>query len=176
MKNKFMQMIVGTFLGILLLVSVTQILVFGQEDEIQGQQAQGIVGVWQTVVTPRNCQTGAQIAPAFQGLLTFNEGGTLAEFAAGSSPSLRSPGHGVWETGNGLRPALASNAFNFTAAFNFIRFNPDGTFAGRNTVRQTVTFGPSGNEFTTTGTVEVFAPNGNLIAIGCSTSTATRFE
>ncbi len=176
MKNKFMQMIVGTFLGILLLVSVTQILVFGQEGEIQGQQAPGIVGVWQTVVTPRNCQTGESVAPPFQGLSTYNEGGTMAEFAASSSPSLRSPGHGVWETGNGPRPALASNVFNFTLAFTFIRFNPDGTFAGRNTVRQTVTLGPSGNEFTSTGTVEVFAANGNLIAVGCSTSTATRFE
>jgi len=167
MKNKFMQMIVGTFLGLLMLVSVAQILVFGQANKTEGQQSQTLVGVWQTTVTPRNCMTGDAVGPAFQGLFTFNEGGTAAEFAAGSSPSLRSPGHGVWE---------ASNMFHPTFAFTFIRFNADGTFAGRNTVRQTLTIGASGNDYTTTGTLEVFAANGTLIALGCSTSTATRFQ
>jgi hypothetical protein len=166
MKNKFMKTIVAAFLGLLMFASVTQIFVSGRENETQVQQTLNIVGVWQTTVTPRNCQTGEAVAPAFQGLLTFNQGGTMAEVAAGSSPALRSPGHGVWKAGNQFHP---------TIAFTFIRFNPDGTFAGRNTIRQTANF-PQNNQFTTTGTLEVFAANGSLIASGCSTSTVTRFE
>lgn len=167
MKNKFMQTIVGTFLGLLILVSVTQIFVFGQENKTHGQQGQNLVGVWQSVVTPRNCQTGDPMGPAFQGLLTFNEGGTLAEFGAGSIPGFRGPGHGIWEAGNQFHPTFAST---------FMRLNPDGTFAGRTTFRSTITLGQGGNEFTTTGTAEFFAPNGTLIGMGCATSTSTRFQ
>ena len=167
MKNKFMQMIVGTFLGVLVLACVAQILVFGQENRIDAQQSQTLVGVWQTTVTQRNCMTGDPIGPAFQGVSTYHEGGTAAEDAASSSPSLRSSGHGIWN---------ASNQFHPTVAFTFLRYNADGTFAGRNIVRQTLTIGASGNDFTSTGTVEVFAANGTLIFAGCSTATATRFQ
>jgi len=162
MNNKFMQITVGTFLGLLMLVVGTQTSVFGQENKINGASSSALVGVWQTTATPRNCMTGDPAGPAFQGLYAFHEGGTMTEDSAGLPPSLRTTAHGVWE---------ASNMFHPTFAFNFIRFNADGTFAGRTTIRATVFLGASGNDYTTTGTVVV---GGNVV--GCVTTTATRFQ
>ncbi len=157
MKNKFIQTVAGTILGLLMLVGGTQIFASGQNSE-----KQGLIGTWRTSITPRNCQTGDPVAPAFPGLLTFNQGGTLT----GTSTAVSSA-FGIWE---------ASNHIHTTFALSFIGLSPDGTFAGVTNVRHTVTLGAGGNDFTSTGTVEIFAANGTLIATGCSTSTATRFE
>ena len=40
-----------------------------------------VEGVWRTVVTPRNCQTGQPLGPfVIRGLSTFHDGGTMSEF------------------------------------------------------------------------------------------------
>lgn len=160
MKNKMTQIVVGIFLGFLMLVVGAQTRVFGQ-------QSLNLVGVWQTIVTPRNCQTGDQMGPVFQALFTFHEGGTMAEDSAGFPPPLRGSGHGIW---------AANNMFHPTFAYTFFRFNADGTLAGSNITRQNATFNLNGNEFTSNATVEVRAANGNLITTVCLTSTATRFQ
>ncbi len=165
MKNKIMQTIVGTFLGLLMLIIGTQTLVFGQENKTNGQQSSALVGVWRNTITLRNCQTGNQIA-TFQGLLTFHEGGTMSEFG-GINPVLRSPGHGVWQ---------ASNPFHPTFAFTFLRFNADGTFAGTQRVRSTVSLGLDGNAFQSTGMAEVLDVNDNVVGMSCAATMATRFQ
>ena len=164
MKNKFMKKIVGTLLGLLLLIGCAQIFVSAQSDNIKEL---GIVGVFRTNVTQRNCQTGAPLA-SFPGLLTFNKGGTLAETSAGSNPALRGPGHGVWRRESGFQ--------EYSTAFTFFRFNADGTFAGSTVIRQTTTLAPGGNQLSSTGFVEIYNANGNLLGTGCATSTGTRFE
>lgn len=173
MKNTFLKPIFVIALTILTAFTCTLSVVSGQEatstqsaDSLNAPD-RTIVGVWQTTVTQRNCQTGEPVSPPNQGISTFNEGGTMAEFAAGMSPALRSPAHGIWE---------ASNPFHPTFAFTLLRFNADGTFAGRTVVRQAVSLAQSGNDYTTSGTVEVFAPNGMLVGMGCATATATRFQ
>ena len=165
MKNKLMQTIVGTFLGLLMLIIGTQTLVFGQENKTNGQQSSALVGVWRNTITLRNCQTGNQIA-TFQGLLTFHEGGTMSEFG-GINPVLRSPGHGVWQ---------ASNPFHPTFAFTYLRFNADGTFAGTQRVRSTVSLGLDGNAFQSTGMAEVLDVNNNVVGMSCAATMATRFQ
>ena len=165
MKNKRMQTIVGTFLGLLMLIIGTQTLVFGQENKTNGQQSSALVGVWRNTITLRNCQTGNQIA-TFQGLLTFHEGGTMSEFG-GINPVLRSPGHGVWQ---------ASNPFHPTFAFTHLRFNADGTFAGTQRIRSTVSLGLDGNAFQSTATAEVLDVNDMVVGMVCVTTTARRFE
>ncbi len=165
MKNKFMQTAAGTLLGLLVIFGSAQIFVSGQENL---QSEIGIQGVWQTIVTPQNCLTGASVAPSFVGLVTFNEGGTLAETAAGSSPALRSPGHGVWRRGLGER--------DYYMRFMFYRFDANGTLIGSQRVSQTVEFDPRTNKTYSAGTLEVIDLNGNVIGRGCSVSTATRFE
>lgn len=165
MKNKIMQTIVGTFLGLLMLVVGTQIFVFGQENGINGQAGPTLVGVWKITFQPRNCMTGNPVSSPGQGLSVFNEGGTMMESAG--NPALRSPGYGIWE---------ASNPFHPTVAFIIRRNNADGTFAGTNVIRSVASLAQSGNNFTDTTTVEIFDANGMLVGTGCATATAVRFQ
>src|SRR5205085_11290377 len=78
-----------------------------------------IVGVWRTVVTGRNCQTGDALG-SIPGLFTFNEGGTMAEYGIGpgSSPAMRSPGHGLWQREHGWQ--------EYSFAFRYYRYNASG--------------------------------------------------
>ncbi|CAN5728360.1 hypothetical protein BH24ACI2_BH24ACI2_01660 [soil metagenome] len=171
MKNKFMQIAAGTIFGLLLLIGSAQLFVSGQEvknessddsrENFSGNRS--IIGTWQTSVTPRNCQTGEPVAPAFPGVLTFNKGGTLT----GTSTAVSSV-YGVWERMRGWQ--------NYSFAFISLRYSPTGTFIGTQKVRQTATLGAAGNSFTSTGSVEILDANGNTIGTGCSTSTGTRFE
>jgi len=169
-----MTTIAGTFLALCMIFGTAQVYVSAQEEENDSDQKtsensrKSIEGVWETVVTPRNCQTGAPVAPDFQGLITFNEGGTVAEIASGGNPALRSPGHGIWQRENGRR--------KYSMKVIFLRFNPSGVFIGKQKITQTVKLSPDGNQSTSTGTVEVIDLNGNVIGSGCSTSTATRFD
>ena len=160
MKNKFMQTILGIFLGLLMLLVGTQIFVSGQNNE---KQQRGIEGVWRTTVTPVNCQSGIPVAPAFQGILAFHKGGTL------SGTSTVAPAvFGIWQRERGWQ--------DYSFAFTNFRYNTSGAFIGTQTVRQTAELGASGNQLTTTGTVEIFDTNGNPIGNGCVISTGTRFE
>jgi len=126
-----------------------------------------IVGVWSTQVIPRNCESGAQIMPAFYGLLTFNFGGTLAETSSGSAPGTRGPGHGVWKKLPGWQA--------YEMSFVFQRFSPGGLI-GTTVVQQEVQLNDSGDAFTSTGTVAIVAIDGTVLASICSTSTGARFE
>ncbi len=124
-------------------------------------------GVWTTTVTPRNCETGEQIMPPFDGLLTFNFGGTMAETSSGSAPGARGPGHGVWRRLPGFQ--------TYSMDFLFQRFSPGGLI-GTTVVRQEVQIDGSGDAFTSTGTVAIVATDGNVLALICSTSTGARFH
>ncbi|HVE59508.1 MAG TPA: hypothetical protein VNB22_22045 [Pyrinomonadaceae bacterium] len=174
MKNKFMQTIAGTILALLMIFGAAQLYVSGQEKENNSDpktsenSRHSLVGAWETVVTPRNCQTGVPVMPDFQGLITFNEGGTVAETASGSSPALRSPGHGVWRRENGAR--------TYSMKVIFLRFSPTGAFIGKQRIAQTLEVSADGSQSTSTGTVEVLDLNGNVLGGGCSTATATRIE
>ena len=162
MKNTFVKTIGGTTLA-LLLAGATQMFVSGQDS---ARPQRSLEGAWRTTVTIRNCQSGAPIT-TFQGLQTFNKGGTLAETAAGGPPSSRTPGHGVWSQ---------HGAQDYSFVFMYDRFNTDGTHAGAQKVRGTVILAAGGDEFTVVATTEIFNPAGQLIATGCSTATATRVE
>jgi hypothetical protein len=165
MKNRFMQIIVGTFLGLLMLFGGTQ-LVSAQDGE---GQSQSIEGTWRTIVTPVNCQTGVPVAPAFRGLSSFHKGGTVSGTSTpiAVAPS-NGPFFGVWQRGQGFH--------DYSYAFTNFRFDTSGVFIGTQTVRLTVALGASNNEFTATATGELFDTNGNLIATRCSTVAGTRFE
>ena len=99
--------------------------------------------------------------------MTYNQGGTTEETDLGGPVLVRLPGHGVWRHQIGRQ---------YSAAFRFLNFNPDRTFAGTNVVRSAISLGLSGSEYSSTDTLEVFDANGTLILSGCATSTATRFE
>lgn len=123
----------------------------------------GIEGVWQTVVTPRICATGAPVGPTFPGILMFEKGGTLT----GTSTAVTS-GYGVWEKEPGaLRYSFALLSFKYDAGGNLI---------GSRRISQDVTIDPSGDSLVTTGGFQDYDPSGNPTISGCSTATGVRFQ
>jgi hypothetical protein len=128
-----------------------------------------IQGVWRTVVTPRNCETGEAIL-TLSGLFTFNQGGTMSEYGIGpgSSPALRSPGHGVWQREHGWQ--------DYSFAFTFYRYNASGVFLGSQNVRATLELGGDGEAFASRSALETLDVNGAVIGTGCATAVGTRFE
>ena len=131
--------------------------------------ARTIRGVWRTVVTPQNCQTG-QSFPSLQGLFTFNQGGTMSEYGIGpgSSPALRSPGHGVWQREHGWQ--------DYSFAFTYYRYNVSGVLLGSQKVTAILDLGASGDEFASRSAIEILDVNGAVLATGCATAVGTRFE
>ena len=90
MKNTFLKPIFVIALAMMTAFTITFSVVSGQEatdtessNSSLNAPDRTIVGVWQTTVTPRNCMTGDPVAPPFQGVSTFNEGGTTAELSCG---------------------------------------------------------------------------------------------
>src|SRR5213596_1558460 len=128
--------------------------------------ARRLEGTWEVQVTLRNCQTGAALrtAPAF---LTFAQGGTLVETTTVFSSAQRSPGHGFWEHTGGQTFKAVSKAFIF---------NPDGTWAGTQTITQAIEFGDDPDVLNSNATTEIVAPNGAVILSGCATAVAHRLE
>src|SRR5437762_8717413 len=108
-----------------------------------------IVGVWRTMITPRNCQTGLPLVPAFPGLFTINEGGTMSEYGIGpgASPALRSPGHGIWQREHGWQ--------DYSLKFTYYRYNASGVFVGSQKVTAALELGASGDSFITNSAIEV---------------------
>ena len=163
-------------LAVIAAMTMTVSIVSGQkaQDEQSSESSQAsertIEGVWRTVVTPRNCQTGDPVAPPLRGLFTFNKGGTMSEYGIGpgSSPALVSHGHGVWQREHGWH--------DYSFAFTHYRYNASGVFIGSQKVTATLELGASGDEFTSTSAIEVFDANDNLIGTGCATAAGTRFE
>lgn len=137
--------------------------------ESSGTNSRTIQGVWRTVVTPRNCQTDAPF-PSLAGLFTFSEGGTMSEYGIGpgSSPALRSPGHGVWQREHGWQ--------DYSFAFTFYRYDSSGVILGSQKVTAVLELFPGGDEFATRSAIEVLDVNGNVIGTGCATAAGKRFE
>ena len=86
----------------------------------------------------------------------------------GSSPALRSPGHGVWQRTHGWR--------DYSYTFTFYRYDASGVFIGSQKVTSALELGASGDEFTTNAVVQILDVNGNVIATFCASAAGTRFE
>ncbi len=173
---------ISTMLAILMLTIFAQISISAQEEisntEKSGEQTQEedaaarrsnsrkLEGSWNHTGTRLNCSTGAVLG-TFQALFTFNRGGTFWESGTQTSPALRSSSHGLWSYQWNRR---------YTTAFQFFRFNADGTHAGRQIVRQQIQMSNDGNSYTATATAQVLDVNGNVTANNCAAGTATRFE
>jgi len=181
MKNTILKTIGTMALAILMLAAFTQISVSAQdiinEEQIEEQtqeedlstrraNTRKLEGSWNHQGMRLNCQTGAIIG-TFSAMFTFTRGGTFWESGTQISPALRSPSHGVWSYQSRGR---------YTTAFQFFRFNADGTLAGRQIVRQQIELSRSGNSYTATATAQVLDAGGNVIANNCAAGSGTRFE
>jgi chromosome condensin MukBEF MukE localization factor len=74
---------------------------------------------------------------------------------------------GIWNYESGRR---------YVTAFQFFRYNADGTLAGKQISRAQLQLSRDGNSYTTTVSAQVFDVNGNVIQNNCSTASATRFQ
>jgi hypothetical protein len=117
-------------------------------------------------VSVRDCQTGA-VLRAFPALFAFAKGGTLTEATAGQSPALFTPGFGVWRHTRGQ---------TYTAVFEVFVFNPAGVWIQTHRFTRAIDLDRGANDFTDTIKLEILDTSGNLIAPGCGTSVARRFE
>lgn len=160
MKIKFATILFGVLFGTVGLLLGAGSLTSAQENE---HAERTIEGTWFTTVTPVNCDTGAPVAPAFPGILSFNKGGTLS-----GTSTVAASVFGVWTRSGGWG--------GYTFAFTNLRYNSSGVFIGSQIVRQAATLGVTGNEFTSSGSVEILDPNGNVVGRGCANSTGKRFE
>ena len=139
------------------------------EGSVSAEDADGgrkLEGSWNHAGTRIDCVTG-QVIGTFSSMFTFSRGGTMWEAGTQMSPSLRSPSHGVWTHDSGRL---------YTTAFQFFRFNADGTLAGRLIVRQEIEVSHDGESYTATSTSQVLDVNGNVIATNCAAGIGTRFQ
>jgi len=126
-----------------------------------------IAGVWNVSVDIANCAMGDTIASG-EAMALFGADGTCHETNAANS-ALRSSAFGNWR-----RLAKRNNEYQF--AFRFFRFDSSGVNIGSQVIRHDVVLSVDGMSHFSEGPAEIFDPFGNLIVIGCSRATATRFE
>ena len=138
-------------------------------DSRTAQSGNSIVGVWEATVTPRNCQTGEPAGPSFQSLVTMHEGGTMSEYGANPATPFRSNGQGFWERG-------WRGEGSYYQRFVFFPLTPAGIAVGKLKVTQTVDYNRHTDEFTSSGSFQLFNPAGVVINTGCSTATGIRFR
>ena len=158
MRNIFLKALGGIALAIALAAMFTPASGSGQGGRLEG--------TWDVRVTIRNCQTGAEIR-SFSSVTMFMFGGTLIDSTSGTPQAQRTPGQGVWSHVSGDTYRFSFKTFNFDAG---------GNFTGSTRITHEAAMESNGNQYTSAGISEVFAPNGTLIVTGCSTTTATRFE
>src|SRR5262245_23931457 len=94
---------------------------FAQSDERAARaQTRAIEGVWEPVVTIRDCQTQTVLVRFLSVDIYTRGGGLLAE--SSSPPAVRATGLGAWRHLEGR---------NYSSVYQFFTYNPDGTPAGR---------------------------------------------
>jgi hypothetical protein len=123
-------------------------------------------GTWENQVSIIDCNTG-NVITTFRSLTVFMQGGTLTESTSGTAPALRTPGEGVW------RHTIGNN---YAFRFKHFRFNAQNVLAGWNIIQAEASLDAAGNAYTSAATVEVYDPNGVLLATACAETVGTRFE
>ena len=179
MKNIFVKTISRAAFVILMMTMIAQVRVSAQDVETEDQgndQTQEdlssrrrnarIVGTWDVQVTIRVCQTGAAIR-TFASIGTFNSGGTTLDSTSGIPQSLKTPGQGVWNY-------IGGRSYRFK--FKSFSFDTSGNFTGWTIIKHEAHLNNRADAYDSSGTAEVYAPNGTLLFTGCSTTTALRFE
>ncbi|MEP6705301.1 MAG: hypothetical protein ABJB34_10900, partial [Acidobacteriota bacterium] len=130
------------FMAVLGLLVCSQLSVAGQSEK------SGIDGVWQTVVTPRICATGAPVGITFPGILLFQKGGTMT----GTSTAAASV-YGLWDRESGAR--------RYSFATLSFKYDAGGVLIGSRRIAQEVTLDQSGDTFVSSGGFQDFDPAGN---------------
>ena len=125
--------------------------------------ADAVEGVWESVVTVKDCTSGA-VLTTFRGVSVMHRGGTMS--ADNSQPvATRGAAFGTWKRGTG-------NAY--TTSFVFMNFNPDNTLAGTQKVLRNLTIAADNNSLTGTTSIKILDAAGGLLRQACATETGVR--
>src|SRR6266481_3509795 len=122
-------------------------------------------GTWEMQITLTDC--AGHIIRSLPSLIEFVAGGTVVESNGGTPQALKTPGEGVWRH---------TTDSNYAFRFKFFTFNAQNVFTGWTIIAGETTVDTTGNANSGTATVEVYAPNGVLVATVCASTVGTRFE
>lgn len=153
---------------IVLALTATTSPVWSQDTQtLASPNAQTLHGTWRVTRTAVDCITGQDIL-SFPAIMTFNQGGTYTGYgvAPGGDPG-QGTEYGVWQREPGNH-----NYSNRAVSYGY---TAEGVFAFRAEATEAIQL-TTVDSFTSTGTVQIFDADGNLIATICARSTATRFE
>ena len=153
---------------IVLALTATTSLVWGQDRQaLASPNAHNLQGTWLVTGTVVNCITGQDIF-SFPRIETFHQGGTYTGYGVppGSDPG-QGTEYGVWQREPG--------SHNYSNRAVFYSYTAEGDFDGRGEATEAIQL-TSADSFTSTGTVQFFDADGNLIATICARETGTRFE
>ncbi len=162
---KTLKTLIGSTFAILFAATAFQAPAAAQNGTGSNAQHSRIVGVWETQVTIRNCETGAPLA-SFMGTNKFELGGTM-QAVPSTSPMLLSAHVGIWNW-------VGKN--NYKVAFKMFRFDAGGNNLGWNIVRFDLQINSSATEISADGVAELYDTGGNLIGVSCPTFEGTRFQ
>ncbi len=131
-----------------------------------GQRTQGgtLQGTWEMQITLTDC--AGHVIRSFPSLIEFVAGGTIVESNGGTPQALKTPGEGVWRH-------TIDNDYAFR--FKFFTFNAQNVFTGWTIISGETTVDETGDVNAGTATIQVYDPNGNLIATACAETAGTRF-
>ena len=100
-------------------------------------------------------------------MVAFNAGGTVTEASAGTSPALQTGGKGVWSH---------TTDSNYAFRFKDFTFNTSSVLTGWVIITGETTVDETGNTNAGPATVDIYNPNGVLVAHLCADAAGTRFE
>jgi hypothetical protein len=130
----------------------------------QGTEGGRIQGVWEQQTSVTDC--AGHVIRSFRVMLTFHQGGTMMD-GPSTPPALRTPAQGVWShTADG----------NYAFRMKTFTFDAQNVFTGWTIIAGELTVDQTGNANSGPATVEVYDPNGNLLASLCAETVGTRFE
>ena len=153
---------------IVLALTATTSPVWSQDKQaLQSPTAQSLQGTWRVTGTVVDCITGQDIF-SFPRIETFHQGGTYTGYGVppGSDPG-QGTEYGVWQREPGSQNYLVRVvAYSYTAEGDF-----DGRVEATQALQRTTV-----DSFTSTGTVQIFDADGNLLFTFCGHSEGTRFQ
>ena len=149
---------ITSFIAMLGLVAAT--VVSADIPQTTGARPDRLEGVWDSVVTLRDCGTQSELQ-SFRALNVFERDGALVA----TSTVAPTPSVGRWER---LGPA------RYRASGRFLRYGAGGVFEGMQQVSRTIQMDASGDSFTSVVEIEVFDVFDVVIGQRCATETARR--
>src|SRR2546423_4842413 len=160
MKTKLIKSIMAS-----LVVACASLAMVAATASGQGTQGGTLRGTWEMQITLTDC--AGHVIRSFPSLIEYAAGGTVVESNGGTPQALKTPGEGVW------RHTVDSN---YAFRFKFFTFSPQNVFTGWTIISGETTVDETGDANTGSATVEVYDPNGVLVASLCAETVGTRFE